>query len=258
LTRFTVSAPDKYLESLEALLSYELGFPRMESSAATSQDIVADTLRRWLALGRYLPGERLPTERALAEAMGVGRMTVRAAFRELIAEGLLATSRGRTGGTVVLEATSRRHDRTDRRSLRKDVVAHFEFRLAIEPTAASLAARRATKAARSQILRLAREDPDTLGVYRAVDSRLHVAIAAGSGNELIAEAIATARTDFFRWADVTWRRIGWDSLPPEMQDFRAKHEPLAEAVVDGEPELAAQLMRGHLEEARDQYLEALG
>jgi len=232
-------------------------FGRMESFAGTSQDIVADTIRRWLALGRYLPGERLPTERALSEAMGVGRSTVRAACRDLIAEGLLATSRGRTGGTIVLDATSRKLDRTDRRTLEKDVMSHFEFRLAVEPTSASLAAQRAKKTARSQILRLAQEDPDSLGVYRAVDSRLHLAIAESTGNELIAEAISTARTDFFRWADVLWRRIGWDTLPPEMQDFRDKHGPLATAVVGGEAELAERLMAEHLEEARDQYLEVL-
>jgi GntR family transcriptional repressor for pyruvate dehydrogenase complex len=229
----------------------------METFAGTSQEAVVDTIRRWLALGRYLPGEKLPTERTLSDAMGVGRMTVRAAFRELIDEGLLATSRGRTGGTVVLDATSRKLDRTNRRSLRSDVSTHFEFRLAVEPASARLAAERATKRARAQILRLARQDPDTLGAYRALDSRLHLAIAESSSNQLIAEAIATARTDFFRWADAVWQMVGWDSLPPEMQDFREKHEPFAEAVHDGDPGLAEKLMRAHLEDARLQYLDAV-
>jgi GntR family transcriptional regulator, transcriptional repressor for pyruvate dehydrogenase complex len=229
----------------------------VESSSGTSQEIVADTIRRWLALGRYLPGERLPSERELSETMGVGRMTVRTAFRELIAEGLLATSRGRSGGTVVLEPANRKHELKDHRSLRKDVTAHFEFRLAIEPAAARLASERATKRSRSQILRLAQAVPTSLGVYRAVDSRLHLAIAESSGNPLVVDAIATSRTDFFRWADAIWQMVDWESLSPETQDFREKHEPFATAVHDGDGQLAERLMVAHLEDAREQYLETL-
>lgn len=231
--------------------------PRTEISAGTSQAVIADTIRRWLALGTYLPGDKLPTERALSETMGVGRMTVRAAFRELIDEGLLATSRGRTGGTVVLDASRRRVDAPTGSSLRRDVRTHFEFRLAVEPTSARLAAERATKAERTKIVRLAREDPDTLGRYRAIDSRLHLAIADSSGNPLIADAIEAARTDFFRWADAVWQMIGWDSLPGEMQNFRDQHEPIATAVHDRDGDLAEQLMRTHLEDAHLQYLDAV-
>jgi DNA-binding FadR family transcriptional regulator len=225
--------------------------------ATTSQTAIADTMRRWLALGRYLPGDNLPTERALAETFGVGRMTVRAAVRDLIGEGLLATSRGRGGGTVVLEWNSRRIADLDYRTLAQDVRSHFEFRLAIEPVSARLTAERATKAARVGIVRLAQQDPETLGAYRAVDARLHLAIARASGNPLIAEATATARADFFRWADAIWHGNGWESLPKEMQTFREQHEPVAFAVRDRDADAAEALMRTHLEDALSQYLEAL-
>ena len=64
---------------------------------------VADAIRTRLAVGELRPGDRLPPERVLAERLGVGRMTVRQALRELAAEGLLVTSRGRHGGTVVAD-----------------------------------------------------------------------------------------------------------------------------------------------------------
>lgn len=225
--------------------------------AVNSQEAITDTIRRWLALGVYLPGDKLPTERELAQTMNVGRVTVRQAFRALIDEGLVATSRGRTGGTVVLDATSRRVDRPDWPTIRRDVGVHFEFRLAVEPVSARLAAGRATKAARARILAFAREDPSTLGAYRAIDSRLHLAIAHSCQNPMIEETIAMARTDFFRWADALWQVLEWDTLPDHMRNFRDEHEPIALAVHGGDDVAAERLMRSHLDAARAQYLDAL-
>jgi DNA-binding GntR family transcriptional regulator len=50
------------------------------------QDRVYDELRRWLMVGRFLPGETI-TLRNLASELGVSPMPVRAALRHLIAEG---------------------------------------------------------------------------------------------------------------------------------------------------------------------------
>src|SRR5262245_23351728 len=50
------------------------------------QDRVYAELRRWLMVGRFLPGESI-TLRNLAAELGVSPMPVRAALRHLIAEG---------------------------------------------------------------------------------------------------------------------------------------------------------------------------
>ncbi len=55
---------------------------------------IADALRDDLAEGRYRPGDKLPTEAALAERFGVNRHTVRHGLSALIAEGLIRTRRG--------------------------------------------------------------------------------------------------------------------------------------------------------------------
>lgn len=47
----------------------------------------------------YSPGERIPSERELAEQLGVSRMTVRRAIENLIQRGLL--ERRSTSGTFV-------------------------------------------------------------------------------------------------------------------------------------------------------------
>src|SRR5680860_826497 len=65
----------------------------------SSATLVADSLRRLIALGGLSPGERLPSERQLAETLHVGRDSIRAAMRTLNDEALVETRLGRRGGT---------------------------------------------------------------------------------------------------------------------------------------------------------------
>src|SRR5215468_10593233 len=62
-------------------------------------DAVADRLRGEILAGRLAPGTRLPSERELSLALGVNRLTLRAALGRLEAIGLVATRHG--AGTVV-------------------------------------------------------------------------------------------------------------------------------------------------------------
>ncbi len=55
---------------------------------------IANALRGDLAEGRYAPGDKLPTEAALADRFGVNRHTVRHGLSALIDEGLVRTRRG--------------------------------------------------------------------------------------------------------------------------------------------------------------------
>jgi GntR family phosphonate transport system transcriptional regulator len=60
---------------------------------------IADALRGDLAEGRYAPGDKLPTEAALAARFGVNRHTVRHGVSALVEEGLVRSRRG--AGTFV-------------------------------------------------------------------------------------------------------------------------------------------------------------
>lgn len=55
---------------------------------------IARTLREDIAQGRYAPGDKLPTEAALATRFGVNRHTVRHALSALAEDGLVRTRRG--------------------------------------------------------------------------------------------------------------------------------------------------------------------
>jgi GntR family transcriptional regulator len=61
----------------------------------------ADQLRAAILAGRFPPGGRLPSERALADEFGVSRATIVSAFHLLRGEGLIETRRG-TGSWVAL------------------------------------------------------------------------------------------------------------------------------------------------------------
>lgn len=55
---------------------------------------IADALRADMAEGRFRPGDKLPTEAALATRFGVNRHTVRHGLSALVSEGLVRTRRG--------------------------------------------------------------------------------------------------------------------------------------------------------------------
>ena len=61
-----------------------------------------ERLLEGVKLGVYAPGDRLPPERELTRRLGVSRITLREALRELAAAGYVETKRGRFGGTFVI------------------------------------------------------------------------------------------------------------------------------------------------------------
>jgi DNA-binding FadR family transcriptional regulator len=87
------------MTSVKAALSTPL-------AAASRIDELTDRLVTAIAIGEYLPGAKLPSERDLAASLRVGRMTVRAAIARLVDRGLLETQRGRGGGSFVTEQWS--------------------------------------------------------------------------------------------------------------------------------------------------------
>jgi GntR family transcriptional regulator/MocR family aminotransferase len=78
---------------------------------------VADDVRR----GRLRSGDALPGTRGLADALGVNRNTVVAAYRELVAEGWAVTRPG--GGTYVAESIPEPRPRAPARAFRPESVA---------------------------------------------------------------------------------------------------------------------------------------
>src|SRR5690242_6374962 len=64
--------------------------------------LVVERLRRAIHLRQYVPGDRLPSARKLAESLGVSRVTVREALQDLQGEGYVESRRGAAGGPFVV------------------------------------------------------------------------------------------------------------------------------------------------------------
>ena len=109
-------------------------------------DIVFDQLKANILSEEWKPGDKLPAELALAEQLGVSRITIRSALQRLLSLGLVVSRQG--GGTFVSE----RENAEALTSLlpilaavKPDVKYFLEFRMVVEPNMASLAALRATE-----------------------------------------------------------------------------------------------------------------
>ena len=152
-----------------------------------------------IRLGVYPLGSPFPTERELAERMGVSRATLREAIAALRQAGIVETRRGRGGGTVVTlrpRTPSARKAARVSAEVRADWLDSLEYRRVVEPGAAYLAALRqrdgsSDDASRDQ-LRIALDEVDSVGrpaEHRQADSRLHLAIAALTGSPRLVAAV---------------------------------------------------------------------
>ncbi len=76
-----------------------------ERETEPAYQLVSKQLREHIAAGKYRGGLKLPTEFELAEQHGVSRQTVRRAFQDLVAEGIVYRVPGR--GTFAAESDGR-------------------------------------------------------------------------------------------------------------------------------------------------------
>ena len=157
-----------------------MGFHVERVATPATYELVSEQIRRAIHIGTYLPGDKLPAERQLAEQMGVSRTTVREALRVLEGEGYVESHRGAAGGIVVLDQTS------SEERIRPVVMARmaefeelFDFRIAVEGAAVRLAAVRRTETDLKQLQKAldAMAEGWQTARFRAADSAFHLGIA---------------------------------------------------------------------------------
>ena len=99
----------------------------------TAGERIAERFVTAIALGEFVPGQRLPTERELAAMLEVSRTRVREALQRLQASGYVTVRRGRAGGTFVKTGRGpgfRRDDPPDARRQWHELEQILDFRLA--------------------------------------------------------------------------------------------------------------------------------
>jgi GntR family transcriptional repressor for pyruvate dehydrogenase complex len=144
----------------------------------TTFEETVERLGTAIRLGILGPGTRLPSERELADQLGISRSTLRQAITTLVQSGHLTSVRGRGGGTFVVQEPPLAEG-SPAGPVREDWHDVIELRKAIEVGCATLAAARAT----ADDVALMRDCVERMAAatefddYRRADVRFHIAIA---------------------------------------------------------------------------------
>lgn len=225
----------------------------------TAASTVAETLAQ-MVLTEMAPGTSLPSEGDLATRFEVSRLTVREAVKMLAGRGLLDVGRGRRA--IVKEPTGVAFSDFLTTVITNDPKGLFdliELRMSLEVQAATLAARRASRAglvALETAIQGMRDavadgkagtDPEeSERRFHEHDVGFHEAIALSSGNRLISylfEAMAAPLRRSFPLS-----RRGHDLRGHTVDDTIAAHQAILDAIRDGNPKAAGAAMRAHLED----------
>lgn len=196
-------------------------------------------------------GDRLPSERELADQLSISRPVLRDALKELESRGLIESRHG--GGTFVADLIGQvfskpvaelvaRHERSTR--------DYLEYRRELESFAAALAAKRATAEDRLRLkaigeaLRTAHEAGDSQGEIDG-DIELHHAIGEAAHNIIL---IHTLRACYKLLAEgiVLNRRVLFD-LPGSREVILNQHLAIIDAIVSGNADVARRTSELHID-----------
>lgn len=211
---------------------------------------VVQQIAHQIVTGALQPGSVLPTEPELARQFGVSRTVIREAVRVLVSKGLITVRHG--SGMWIQPPESWDHldplilferVRSGRDVCWLDEV--LELRKVLELAAAELAATRRTAddlavmESELQAMRGLVHDPASF-VQR--DVAFHEAIMAAARNRLLREARRPLSQVLFSGWRLTSR------TPERVQRSLEGHEAIYGAIAEGDPVLAREAMRHHLEQ----------
>jgi DNA-binding FadR family transcriptional regulator len=214
--------------------------PETERSEA-----IVDRISKAISLGLLKVGERLPRETVLSEMFGVAPSTLREALADLRDQGIVATRRGRSGGTFIIKQpfTSAEVIRTwfHDRSI-AEIRDVGDEHSAIAAATVRLACERAEPHEVNRLLELARgvAMTDKPELQARADSRFHIelAVLAQSPRLTNAEIRMQAETVQALWSTV--------SLIRDPEHVAAEHLALARAIANDAPEDAQKLVLEHI------------
>ena len=205
---------------------------------------VAKQIER-LILKKLQPGDKLPSERELAESLGVSRSSIRDAIRSLELMGMVEPRQG--AGTIVCETSpdSLVNPLANALKRKEDLIGElFDFRKMLEPQLAARAATRASPDAISEMEVILERQEEKLhrgesGVVE--DSEFHYAIALAAGNSVVLKVLDTLM-DLLR--DSRERSLQVQGRP---QKSLAGHQRILRAIKRRDARAAKVAMRRHIE-----------
>jgi GntR family transcriptional repressor for pyruvate dehydrogenase complex len=217
---------------------------------------VAEQIEKRILDGELHSGDRLPTERELAEQFHVSRTAVREAMKILAQKGLVDMRPGR--GTIVIdgahEAMQNSIDLAMKLKLGEVGGSDnlVEVREILEIEIAALAAARATEkeiVAMREAVRVMDENLNDADAFISADNNFHEALAQGTQNTLIlilvnsiVNLLSEQRKQIFE-------------VEGGPQRGQVHHKRILESISRRDPEAARVAMRAHLRQVREDVRE---
>jgi GntR family hexuronate regulon transcriptional repressor len=224
----------------------------MSSESRDTQKLyqqIARTIAAAIEDGRYAPGDRLPSERELADDFGVSRPTIRDAMIALEFQGLVEARQG--SGVYVKAAPQISAEAAER-----DVSALelTEARRLFEGEACALAAAAVTEEQLELLDRLVDDMTRDAAAedFEKHELEFHLAVARATGNAAITatvEDLWTLRRQSTGCAAALRR-----ARSNTRGDFVGEHRRIAAALRTRDPKAARQAMHAHLAQVIDDLL----
>jgi DNA-binding GntR family transcriptional regulator len=208
-------------------------YDRVEAPPASRTDFVLESIKEAILNGKLKPGQAL-VETDLAATLNVSKTPVREALKTLAGSGLVVMSpyKGAAVRTVDAEMAG----------------SVYDVRMLMEPEAL----RRAVQLGASfDDAALALEDVSDLARRSLANRRFHRALYAGCGNPLMIQIL-----DGLRDQAALITVAGW-GICPTWDDEAAEHREILAAAVRGRGDIAAELLRRHIQTFADRVVEEL-
>lgn len=223
----------------------------------TVADAVVSQIEQLIVSGVLKSGQKLPSERELAELMDVSRPKVRDAIKVLEDRGLLKVRHG--DGTFVSSLTGAALAPAMVQLFARHPQAfgdYLEFRREVESFAAFLAAQRATASDRQIIENIFAEmeavhrdaDPSK---EAEIDVRLHTAIVDAAHNSMLTQMMASIYDLMTR--GVFYNRDFLYGRDDARELLLEQHRAIASAVLDRAPERAAEAAEAHMDFVQEAF-----
>ncbi|HTW57086.1 MAG TPA: FadR/GntR family transcriptional regulator [Terriglobales bacterium] len=202
-----------------------------------------------LILKKLRPGDKLPSERELAEVLSVSRSSIRDAIRSLELAGMVEPRQG--AGTIVREVTASSVANPLANALKRkeELMSELlDFRRILEPPLAGRAATHASSEEISEMEDILNRQEQKLRKSESTiteDSEFHYAVAMASGNSVVLKVLDILM-DLLR--DTRERSLQVEGRP---QKSLAGHRRILAAIRRHDAEAAKAAMRRHIEDVEE-------
>ncbi len=220
-------------------------------------DAVVEQIETMIVDGILKEGRKLPSERELAEAMGVSRPKLREALQTLESRGLVNVRHGE--GTFIAPLTGRAMSPALLSLYTRHGGAFYdylEYRREQEAFASRLAAARATDSDKARLAEIIADmqkawEQDDQDASQEADFRLHTAVVDASQNTTLIHMMASVY-DLTRQG-VFYNREFLRTMDGTGAELLKQHKEIAQAIIDGDPERAEAAARRHMDFVEESF-----